>query len=99
MVFEDVLEEYLYHCLELGYTRKTMINKRQDYKHLKLYLKEIRAITELEIITAFDLRAYYRIKQQAGLPQSIVSMYKMIAAFFNWGVKEGYLRYDRSHFL
>lgn len=93
MEFKDVLEEYLYHCMARGYTRKTMINKRQEYKQLKIYLKEKRAITELESITTFDLRAYFRTKQQAGLqPQSIVSMYKMIAAFFNWCEKEGYIK-------
>jgi integrase/recombinase XerD len=93
MLLEDVLEEYLYHCQAKGYTAKTMINKRQEYKQLKKYLEEKRGITELESITVFDLRAYVRAKQKQGLkPQSIVSMFKMIRAFFNWCVKEGYLK-------
>ncbi|MFD0049447.1 hypothetical protein ACFVHQ_08955 [Actinomycetes bacterium NPDC127524] len=48
MLFEDVLEEYMYHCQAKGYTEKTMKNKRQEYKQLKIYLKDKRAITELE---------------------------------------------------
>ncbi|MFC0271444.1 phage integrase SAM-like domain-containing protein [Metabacillus herbersteinensis] len=93
MGLEDVLNEYLYHCLARGYTPKTMLNKRQEYKHLILYLKEKRAITELESISVHDLKAYIRGKQKAGLqPQSIVSMYKTISAFFNWCVEEEYLK-------
>jgi integrase/recombinase XerD len=29
---DEVLEEYLYHCLAKGFTSKTMKNKRQEYK-------------------------------------------------------------------
>lgn len=93
VLLEDVVDEYLYHCLAKGFTNKTMINKRQELKQLKLYLKEKRAITELESITIHDLKAYVRGKQQSGLkPQSIVSMYKMVSAFFNWCVKEEYIK-------
>jgi integrase/recombinase XerD len=70
-----------------------MKNKRQEYKQLINFLEEKRRITELENITQFDLSAYIRQKQKQGLqPQSIVSMYKMISAFFNWCVKEEYLK-------
>ncbi|WHY74586.1 tyrosine-type recombinase/integrase [Fictibacillus enclensis] len=98
MLFEEVLEEYLYHCLAKGFTKKTMINKRQEYKQLNLFLKEKRGLTELESITVHDLRAYMRYKQQQdGLqPQSIVTMFKMIKAFFNWCYKEEYLRENIS---
>jgi integrase/recombinase XerD len=76
-----------------GYTPKTMTNKRQEYKQLKNFLKEKRAITEIENVSVHDLKAYVREKQRAGLkPQSIVSMCKMIIAFFNWCVKEEYLK-------
>ncbi|MED5103150.1 tyrosine-type recombinase/integrase [Niallia circulans] len=93
MLFEDVLEEYLYHCMAKGYTAKTMKNKRQEYKQLKIYLHEKRGITELESITVFDLRAYVRLKQKDGLqPQSVVTMFKMIKAFFSWCEQEGYLK-------
>lgn len=34
MLFEDVLEEYIYHCLAKGYTPKTMKNKKQEFKQL-----------------------------------------------------------------
>ena len=70
-----------------------MKNKRQEYKQLKIYLNDKRAITELESITIHDLKAYVRLKQKAGLqPQSIVSMFKMIKAFFSWCEKEEYLK-------
>ncbi|MYL33245.1 tyrosine-type recombinase/integrase [Pontibacillus yanchengensis] len=92
LLLEDVIEEYLYHCLARGFTKKTLINKRQEYKQLKLYLKEKRGITELDCVTSFDLKAYIRSKRQSGLqPQSIVSMAKMVKAFFNWCVEEEYL--------
>jgi integrase/recombinase XerD len=93
VLFEDVLEEYMYHCQAKGYTEKTMKNKRQEYKQLKIYLKDKRAITELESITIHDLKAYVRLKQQQGLKaQSIVSMFKMIKAFFSWVEQEEYLK-------
>ncbi|WP_350302195.1 tyrosine-type recombinase/integrase [Peribacillus frigoritolerans] len=93
MLLEDVIDEYLYHCMAKGFTKKTMINKRQEYKQLKIFLKVKRAITELETVTVFDLRAYVRGKQKDGLkPQSIVSMSRMVSAFFNWCVSEEYLK-------
>lgn len=92
MLLEDALEEYEYHCLAKGFTQKTMKNKLQEYKQLKRFLKEKRGIIELESITVFDLKAHFREKQKAGLqPSSIVSMHKMITAFFNWCHNEGYL--------
>lgn len=93
MLLEDILEEYMYHCQAKGFTPKTLINKRQEYKQLKKFLKEKRAITDLESITTHDLRAYIRVKQKDGLqPQSIVSMFKMIKAFFSWCEREEYLK-------
>ncbi|HZG59895.1 MAG TPA: tyrosine-type recombinase/integrase [Anoxybacillus sp.] len=93
MLLEDVLREYDYYCLSKGFTKKTMINKRQELKNFKKFLLEKRAITELESITVHDLKAYMRFKQQTGLkPQSIVSMFKMIKAFFSWCEKEEYLK-------
>ncbi|MGG1398971.1 tyrosine-type recombinase/integrase [Bacillus salipaludis] len=92
MLLEDVLEEYVYYCQAKGFTPKTIKNKRQEYKQLRIYIKEKRGITELESITVHDLRAYVRLKQQQGLkPQSIVAMFKMIKAFFSWCQKEEYL--------
>lgn len=91
MELEDVIEEYIYYCLAKGFTKKTLINKKQELKNLKLYLKEKRGISQLDHIYLDDLRAYIRYKQQSGLqPQSVVSMYKMVSAFFNWCVSEGY---------
>lgn len=92
MFLEDVVKEYLYYCEAKGYTKKTLINKRQELKQLKHYLDEKRGIVELESITTFDLKAYVRFKQISGLqPQSIASMFKMISAFFNWCEREEYL--------
>ncbi len=93
MDLEDVLKEYLYHCMARNFTPKTMINKRQEYKHLLRFLKEKRGITHLENITEHDLKSYIRGKQQEGLkPVSIVAKIKLVKSFFNWCVKEeGYL--------
>lgn len=56
-----------------------------------------RGISEFESITTYDLKAYVRFKQQAGSePQSIVSMFKLIKAFFSWCEKEGYLKEKHS---
>lgn len=93
MLLEDVIEEYYYFCSAKGFTRKTMINKRQELKQLLSYLTEKRGIKNLESVTHFDLNSYIRQKQKAGLqPQSIVSMSKIVGAFFNWCVKEEYLK-------
>lgn len=92
MEIEDVLEEYFYYCQAKGFTKKTMVNKRQELKQLKLFLLEKRGIKELEGISTHDLKAYMRLKQKGGLQaQSIVTMFKMIAAFFSWCEKEEYL--------
>src|SRR5699024_5023096 len=75
-----------------NFTRKTMINKRQEYKQLLEYLQTKRGIDELESVTSHDLKSYVRQKQIRGLkPQSIVSTAKQVKAFFNWCVKEEYL--------
>ncbi len=83
LLLEDVLEEYLYHCQAKGFTKKTMINKRQELKQLKEYLIVKRGIVDLENITPHDLEAYMRLKQKDKLqPQSIVTMFKLIRTFF-----------------
>lgn len=67
--------------------------KKQELKQVKSYLVQKRAVTELESVTSYDLKANLRMKQIAGLqPQSIVSMFKIIRAFFSWCEKEGYLK-------
>ncbi|WP_336882261.1 tyrosine-type recombinase/integrase [Priestia koreensis] len=89
MLFEDVLEEYFYYCLDRGFTPKTMQNKRQELKQLREFLMQKRGIEELESITVYDLKAYLRLKQNQGLQaQSIVAMFKLIRAFFSWCEKE-----------
>ncbi|MFS0813457.1 hypothetical protein [Peribacillus phoenicis] len=32
----DIIEEYDYHCLAKGFTKKTMINKRQELKQMRI---------------------------------------------------------------
>ncbi|WP_050182785.1 tyrosine-type recombinase/integrase [Domibacillus robiginosus] len=92
MFLEDAIREYDFHCIAKGYTKKTMINKRQEYKQLKAFLEKKRGIQQLNSIHTDDLRAYIRFKQQAGLqPQSVETMAKMITAFFNWCISEEYL--------
>jgi integrase/recombinase XerD len=92
MEIGDALIEYDYHCVAKGYTAKTMINKRQEYKQLRKFLEEKRGIAELESVTVHDMKAYVSLKRKAGLtPQSIQSMFKMIKAFFNWCIEEEYL--------
>ncbi len=92
MLLEDVVKEYEYYCLAKGFTEKTMINKRQELKQLLKFLDEKRAVHELEGISFHDLKAYARYKQQSGLqPSSLVSMFKVIRAFFSWCVREEYL--------
>nr|WP_231584495.1 site-specific integrase [Geobacillus kaustophilus] len=87
-MLEDILEEYDYYCISKRFTRKTLINKRQELKQFKRFMTEKRGIVELESITTHDIKAYMRYKQKSGLkPQSIVSMLKMIRAFF-LGVKK-----------
>lgn len=93
LLLEDVLEEYLYHCQAKGFTKKTMINKRQELKQIKEFLIVKRGIVDLKNITGHDLKAYMRLKQKDKLqPQSIVTMFKLIRAFFSWCVKEEYLK-------
>jgi len=58
VLLEDVIDEYLYHCMAEGYTNKTMINKRQELKQVKVFLKEKRGIAALESVTVHDLKAY-----------------------------------------
>ncbi|MCK0470858.1 tyrosine-type recombinase/integrase [Halalkalibacter sp. APA_J-10(15)] len=92
MLLSDLLLEYAYDNIARGHTEKTLINKKQEFKQLQKFLHEKRAITQIESITTHDLKAYIRHKQQQGLqPQSIVSMAKIIKAFFNWCVIEEYL--------
>lgn len=92
LTLKEAIEEYLYHCLARGFTEKTMKNKRQEYRQLKEYLTEKRGITIIQSITIHDLKSYVRYKQSSGLqPQSVVSMFKMIKAFFAWCEKENYI--------
>jgi integrase/recombinase XerD len=89
---EDVINEYLYHCMAKGYTKKTMINKRFELKQAQQYLESKRGITDLESVTVHDLKAYVRYKVQNGLKaQSVVTLFKMVRAFFSWCEKEQYI--------
>ncbi|BCB03496.1 tyrosine-type recombinase/integrase [Bacillus sp. KH172YL63] len=93
LLLDDVIQEYLYHCMAKGFTKKTMINKRFELNQAKEYLQNKRGLSTLESVTIHDLKAYVRYKHQSGLkPQSIVSLFKMVRAFFSWCEKEEYLQ-------
>ena len=93
MLLEEVTREYLYHCEAKGFTPKTMANKRLELKQFLKFLTNKRGITKLENVTTFDLKAYIRYKQSEGLkPQSVLTLYKMVSAFFNWCYRGIYLR-------
>ncbi|KHF40732.1 tyrosine-type recombinase/integrase [Halalkalibacter okhensis] len=93
MLLQDLIEEYLYVNQARGYTRKTLMNKRHEFKHMSNFLINKRGITNIESVTKFDLQAYVQHKQKTGLqPQSIQSMAKIMTAFFNWCVEEEYLK-------
>ena len=44
----NIIEEYDYHCLAKGFTKKTMINKRQELKQMRIFLQEKRGIKKVE---------------------------------------------------
>ncbi|WP_257985625.1 phage integrase SAM-like domain-containing protein [Bacillus sp. V5-8f] len=93
MQLEETIEEYFYHCMDKGFTPKIMKNKRQEIKQIKEFLQEKRGIRELESISVHDLKAYIRLKQKSGLKlEGIVSMWKIIAAFFSWCEKKEYIK-------
>ena len=93
LLIEDLLEEYIFDNLTKGFTEKTIKNKRHEFKHFLFFMTEKRGIKEIDHITSHDIKAYIRVKQQAGIQQqSIVSMLKMVKAFLNWCVKEEYLK-------
>ncbi|WP_223292282.1 tyrosine-type recombinase/integrase [Salipaludibacillus neizhouensis] len=95
MLLVDVLEEYYYVCKMRGYTKKTMLNKWSEYNKFLKFLTEQKQIVELEEVTIGVLRSYMRYKQEQALqlqPQSIVSMFKIIKAFFSWCEREEYLK-------
>lgn len=67
-----------------GFTIKPIKNKKQKYKQLRIFLHDKRGIRELVSITKYNLRSYVMLKQNEGLQQqSMVSMLKMILAFFS----------------
>ncbi len=92
--FLDAMDEYLVHCQARGYTAKTMINKRQEYKFLCNFMTKKRGTEDkhLKDIAVDDLKAYFRAKQRRGnKPQTILATFKAVNAFFNWCVSEEYL--------
>ena len=50
MELEGAINEYVYYCLAKGFTQKALINKKQELKNMKHYLKDNRGITQLENI-------------------------------------------------
>jgi integrase/recombinase XerD len=97
MKFLDAMEEYLVHCQASGYTSKTMKNKRQEYKFLCNFITKKRGTEDklLKDIAVDDLKAYFRTKQLRGnKPQTILTTFKVVNAFFNWCVVEEYIEHN-----
>lgn len=93
--FIDAMDEYLVHCQASGYTAKTMKNKKQEYKFLSNFITKNRGTENkfLKDIAVEDLKAYFRAKQQRGnKPQTILTTFKAVNAFFNWCVGEEYIK-------
>ncbi|GIN88441.1 integrase [Heyndrickxia sporothermodurans] len=93
----DAMDEYLVHCLASGYTNKTMKNKRQEYKFLSNFITKKRGTEDklLKDIAVADLKAYFRGKQLRGnKPQTILTTFKAVNAFFNWCVSEDYIEHN-----
>jgi integrase/recombinase XerD len=90
----DAMDEYLVHCQACGYTAKTMKNKKQEYKFLSNFMTNKRGTEDklLKDIAVDDLKAYFRAKQHRGnKPQTILTTFKAVNAFFNWCVGEEYI--------
>jgi integrase/recombinase XerD len=97
IMFLDAMDEYLVHCLASGYTPKTMKNKKQEYKFLSNFMTKKRGTEDklLKEIAVDDLKAYFRAKQQRGnKPQTILTTFKAVNAFFNWSIGEGYIEHN-----
>lgn len=95
--FLDAMDEYLVHCQARGYTPKTMKNKKQEYKFLCNFITKKRGTEDklLKDIAVADLKAYFRAKQHRGnKPQTILTTFKAVNAFFNWCVSEEYIEHN-----
>jgi integrase/recombinase XerD len=93
----DAMDEYLVHCQACGYTAKTMKNKKQEYKFLSNFMTNKRGTEDklLKDIAVDDLKAYFRAKQHRGnKPQTILTTFKAVNAFFNWCVGEEYIEHN-----
>ncbi|WP_256236355.1 tyrosine-type recombinase/integrase [Bacillus sp. EB600] len=93
----DAMDEYLVHCQACGYTAKTMKNKKQEYKFLSNFMTNKRGTEDklLKDIAVDDLKAYFRAKQHRGnKPQTILTTFKAVNAFFNWCISEEYIKHN-----
>lgn len=89
---EDVSNEYIYHCIAKGFTQRTMRNKKFELRKLQKFLNEKRGVTDITSITVYDLKAYFRLKVDKGnKATSIITLYKLVHAFFQWVFDEKYL--------
>ena len=93
---KSLLEEYMVHCEAERFSAKTMQNKDHELGHLYKFLTEKRGVTQLDSISEFDMKAYFRHRQKTGLqPSSLDAIAKVVAAFMNWCVREEYLTDNR----
>lgn len=90
---KDIVNEYQYHCIAKGFTEKTLKNKMFELERISDYLIEKRGITNLKNINVYDLRSYFRMKQDMGnKATTITAMWKVVHAFFSWCTEEKYLK-------
>ena len=93
LYLKDSIEEYIVHCKAEGLTSRTLHNKRHEFGHIQRFLIGKRAISKLELITEHDMKAYFRFRQSTGLqPTSLDIIAKVVAAYMNWCVREGFLK-------
>ncbi|EJS70762.1 hypothetical protein CN425_22745 [Bacillus cereus] len=67
MELEEVIEEYLYHCIAKGFTQRTIKNKRQEMKQLKRFLMDEKRISKLESVNNLHQKAYMRLEYEEAL--------------------------------
>ena len=93
LYLKDSIEEYMVHCKAEGLTSRNLHNKRHEFGHIQRFLIGKRAISKLELITEHDMKAYFRFRQSTGLqPTSLDIIEKVVAAYMNWCVREGFLK-------
>ncbi|PEX83693.1 hypothetical protein [Bacillus cereus] len=67
MELEEVIEEYVYHCIAKGFIQKTIKNKRQEMKQLKRFLMDEKRISKLKSENNLHQKAYMKLENEEAL--------------------------------